>query len=262
MSRSCHIAPFAGYAESLPRALEAIGAAEVLAGQKRILIKPNLVNASPPPITFAVEAARVLVKAIRACSDAPIVIAEGAGDHQLETDAIFGLLGYAELAAELDVELIDLNHAPLVKLENPECRVFPSFMMPEVMLESFVISASVLKAHSLAEVTLSMKNMLGCAPPKYYQQGGHWKKSAFHARMHEAIFDLNRYRKPDLALVDASIGMAEYHLGGPTCDPPVNKIIAGFDPVAVDAAGAGLLGFDWRTIDHIRLADGVLGTAR
>ncbi len=261
MSRACHIEPFVDYAASLPAALEAIGAPQVLAGQRRILIKPNLVNASPPPVTFPVEAARALVQAVRACSEASIVIAEGAGDHQLETGAIFGLLGYRSLAAELDIELIDLNHAPLVRLENRDCSVFPTFMMPEVMMESYVISAAVLKAHSLADVTLSMKNMLGCAPPSYYQQGGHWKKSAFHARMHQSIFDLNRYRKPDLALVDASVGMAEYHLGGPTCDPPVNRIVAGFDPVAVDAAGAGLLGFDWRTIDHIRLADGVLGSA-
>ena len=118
-----------------------------------------------------------------------------------------------------------------------------------------------LKVHSLSDVTLSMKNLIGCAPPAYYQQGGHWKKSAFHARMHEAIFELNRYRRPDLALLDGSVGMAEHHLGGPVCDPPVGKIVAGFDPVAVDAAGAALLGFDWRTIDHIRCSDGVLGHA-
>ncbi len=55
--------------------------------------------------------------------------------------------------------------------------------------------------------------------------------------------------------------MAEHHLGGPACDPPVGKIVAGFDPVAVDAAGAGLLGFDWRSVEHISMADGVLGQA-
>jgi len=53
--------------------------------------------------------------------------------------------------------------------------------------------------------------------------------------------------------------MAEAHLWGPHCDPPVNRILASFDPVAIDAAGAELLGLDWRTIDHITLADGLLG---
>lgn len=54
--------------------------------------------------------------------------------------------------------------------------------------------------------------------------------------------------------------MAEAHLWGRTCSPPVNRLVAGSDPVAVDAFGAGLLGRDWRTIDHIAMADGVLGT--
>ena len=79
--------------------------------------------------------------------------------------------------------------------------------------------------------------------------------------MHEAIYELNRHRKPDLALIDASVGLTEHHLGGPPCDPPVGRIVAGSDPVAVDAAGCVLLGIDWRTIGHIRLAHGVLGRA-
>ncbi len=79
--------------------------------------------------------------------------------------------------------------------------------------------------------------------------------------MHESIFELNRYRRPDLNIIDARVGLADYHLGGATCNPPVGKLVAGFDPVAVDAEGAALLGFDWRSIDHIAMADGVLGTA-
>jgi uncharacterized protein (DUF362 family) len=111
-------------------------------------------------------------------------------------------------------------------------------------------------------VTLSMKNMVGVAPPVFYQQGGHWKKSAFHQQMQSSVFELNRYRKPDLAFIDASIGQADHHLVGPACDPPVDRLLAGFDPVAVDAAGAQLLGIPWRRVGHIRMADGVLGSAR
>jgi uncharacterized protein (DUF362 family) len=133
--------------------------------------------------------------------------------------------------------------------------------LPEVLFDAYLISVPVLKAHSLAEVTISMKNLIGCAPPSHYQAGSSWKKSKFHTHLHQAIFELNRYRKPDLCLVDGSVGMAEYHLGGPACDPPVGRLIAGRDPVAVDCAGALLLGRDWRSIDHICLADEILGSA-
>jgi uncharacterized protein (DUF362 family) len=261
MPAACHIETFTAFAESIPRALDAVCAAAILKNQERIVLKPNLVNASPPPITFPAAAAEALLAYIRDCSPAPIVIAEGCGEPGTETAALFRHHGYESLARKYGAELVDLNHAPLVRLENPGCRVFPTFMMPRVIMESFLISAAVLKAHSLADVTLSMKNLIGCAPPAHFQQGGYWRKSAFHARMHEAIFDLNRYRRPDLAMIDASVGMAEYHLGGPTCDPAVKRIVAGFDPVAVDAAGAALLGKDWRKVEHIRLCDGVLGHA-
>lgn len=244
---------------ALKKLLEAIEAPEVLARQRQILIKPNLINDSPPPVTVPVELVSELIDVIRGWSTANIIVAEGVGAPHLETPQVFRKHGYEKMAQAKGVQLLDLNHAPVKKLERSDCRVFPSMHLPEILFESFVISLAMLKAHSLADVTLSMKNMLGCAPPAYYQQGGHWKKSVFHSRMHEAIFELNRYRCPDLNIIDARVGLAEYHLGGATCDPPVRKIIAGFDPVAVDAEGATLLGFDWRSIGHIAMADGVLG---
>lgn len=261
MSTACHIEPFVSFADSVPRALQAVVDDGLLSRQKRIIIKPNLVNSQAPPVTLPVQCVEALIVALQDLTTAQIVIAEGVGDRTLETEDVFKHLGYDRLPVQYGVELLDLNHAPLLKLEDPACRVFPEMWLPEVLFDAFLISAPVLKAHSLADVTISMKNLIGCAPPSHYQAGNSWKKSAFHTQMHQSIFELNRYRKPDLCLVDASIGMAEYHLGGPTCDPPVGCIIAGQDPVAVDAAGALLLGQDWRQIDHICWADGILGNA-
>jgi uncharacterized protein (DUF362 family) len=261
MPSPCQIIPFSNYDRSVPLLLEAIGAPPILARQTRILIKPNLVNASPPPVTLPVAACVALVEACRRWSSAPIVVAEGTGERHLTTAEIFRIHGYDRLTNEHGIELIDLNQAELVELHDPRCRVFPTFMMPRLVMESFVISAAVLKAHSLATVTLSMKNMIGVAPPAHYQRDGYWKKSAFHQQMQTAIFDLNCHRRPDLAIIDASIGLAEHHLGGPCCEPPIKRLVAGFDPVAVDAAGAALLGIPWRQVGHIRMADGVLGRA-
>jgi uncharacterized protein (DUF362 family) len=79
--------------------------------------------------------------------------------------------------------------------------------------------------------------------------------------MQTSIFDLNRHRKPDLAFIDGSLGLADHHLGGPACDPPVKTLVAGFDPVKVDAYGSELLGIPWQQVGHIKMADGVLGCA-
>jgi uncharacterized protein (DUF362 family) len=261
MQRSCLTHDFISYDETVPSLLEAIGAPRVLHRQSRILIKPNLVNAAPPPVTLPVEACAALVRACRQWSTAEIIVAEGTGEKHLTTDEVFTIHGYDRLAQEEGIKLVDLNQAELIELHHPQNRVFPSFMMPRLVMESFVLSAAVLKAHSLATITLSMKNMIGVAPPAFYQQGGHWKKSAFHRQMQTSIFELNRYRRPDLAFLDATVGLADYHLGGPTCDPPPNKLVAGFDPVAVDATGSELLGIPWRQVGHIQMADGILGRA-
>lgn len=260
MAEKAAVVPFLGeYRESVFAVLEAVGAAEALVGQRRVLIKPNLVNLSPPPVTLPVQCAEAVVRWVRSCSKAEILVGEGPGEAGLSAPQVFRRHGYEAMAERCGVALVDLNASELVCVTNPECSVFSEMWLPRVVMESFVISVPVLKAHSLAGVTLSMKNMMGCAPAAHYGRGGGWQKAAFHARMHEAVFDLNRHRSPDLALIDGSVGMAEYHLGGPVCNPPVGRLVAGFDPVAVDAVGATLLGRDWREIDHIRLAEGVLG---
>jgi uncharacterized protein (DUF362 family) len=242
---------FTSYEETVPEAFDQIEAGPKLAEQKAVLIKPNLVMVLQPPITTPVECCRAIVEYVREHSKAGIVIAEGCGATDYETQKVFDELGYTALSEELGVPLVDLNRAPTVLLKNKACKVFPEFHMPEIAMSHFIISVPVLKAHSLSEVTGSLKNMMGFAPPEHYQQGGHWKKSAFHRRMHESILDLNRYRTPDLSLLDARVGMAEYHLGGAECAPPVNRIVAGFDPLKVDRVAAELLGMNWRTIGHL-----------
>lgn len=261
MTDRCRLYEFNSFETSLPELLNRIGAAAVLEQQQRILLKPNLVNTSPPPITLPLAAMETLIRYIRNCSDAELLIAEGSGEPDIDTADVFHALGYDRLAQTYCIELLDLNEVENICLSNPLCQVFPQIYLPKIAFESFIISFPVLKAHSLADVTLAMKNMMGFPSHHHYQQGGYWRKAAFHAHMHKSIFELNLYRKPDLSIIDASVGMAEYHLGGPTCDPPVGKLVAGFDPVAVDACGAKLLGFDWRQIEYIRLADGVLGKA-
>lgn len=101
-------------------------------------------------------------------------------------------------------------------------------------------------------ITGTMKNLIGMAPPNRYQRKGHWKKAAFHDDVQQAILDLNTYRRPDFTLMDASVGMAEFHLGGPHCSPPVRKLLAGRDPREIDRKAAELLKLDWREIGHLR----------
>ena len=252
------------WAESIPPLLDAAGMIDTIniTGKNRVLIKPNLVEVLDPPITTPVElVAEVVAYLTSHLPNLIVLVGEGSGAIHYDTFHSFESLGYTSMAREMDIELVDLNEESLVCLKNKGCRRWPEMYLPEIVFDSFLLSIPVLKAHSLAEVTLTMKNMMGIAPPSHYQKGGHWKKAAFHNRIQEAVFDLNRYRTPDFTLLDATVGMQEAHLWGPTCDPPPNKLAAGHDPVAIDAYGALLLGRNWRDVGHLHAAHGELGLA-
>ncbi len=243
---------FESFGNSVKDALDAIEAHKQIAEQSAILIKPNLVNDSPHPITTSPECCEVIIEYIRKYSKAEIVIAEGCGDAIKETDEVFKNLGYRALSERHGVPLVDLNYGPVKILKNPDCPVFPKMYLPEIAFNHYIISVPVLKAHSLAGMTGTLKNMMGFAQPEYYSgHYGIWKKAVFHGKMHESLIDLNKYLVPDLSVMDCSIGMAEYHLGGPHCNPHVKRIIAGYNPWEVDREAAGLLGLDWNNIGHI-----------
>lgn len=233
-----------------------------MVNHKKILIKPNLVKAEEPPVTTPVE----LVEAVAdyLAENVPgveIAVGDGTGSLEYDTEHVFESLGYSRLSKRKDIRLVDLNKETLVRLADHRCERWPEMHLPKITMESFLISLPVLKAHSLAGVTLTMKNMVGICPPSHYCKSGRWKKAAFHERIHEAIRDLNRYRTPDFTIIDATVGMQEAHLWGPTCDPPPKLLFAGYDPVAVDAFGCGILKRDWRKIGHINMAHGELGSA-
>ncbi len=247
---------------SLSGLLDASGLVHLVPPGKSIFIKPNLVEALAPPITTPVKLIQLLVDYLRErIPGSPLLIGEGTGSLTYNTHHPLQMLGYTDLAKEKNIPLLDLNEEPLTRKENTECKKWPVMHLPSILDDVFLLSVPVLKVHTLADVTLTMKNMMGCAPPSHFRGSGGWGKSAFHEQIHEAIFDLNRYRTPDFTLLDASIGMAEAHLWGAHCDPPVNRLVASADPVAIDAYGASLLGVDWRKIGYISMADKLLGSA-
>lgn len=243
---------FNSFEKSVKDALDAIRAYEQIAEQTTVLIKPNLTTDLPHPITTSSECCRVVVEYIRKYSKAQIVIAEGCGDAKIETDEVFENLGYKTMARKQGVSLVDLNYGPVKTLKNSSCHIFPEMYLPEIAFTHYIISVPVLKAHSLAGITGTLKNMMGFAQPEYYSGGfGVWNKAVFHEKMQQSIIDLNRYLVPDLSIMDCSKGMAQFHLGGAECDPHVKKIIAGYNPWEVDREAAKLLGLDWNQIRHI-----------
>ena len=248
-------ARFADYATSVPKALDAIGAGELLPDDRLVIVKPNLTINRPPPVTTNVGAAEAVIDYVRAHCGAEVVIGEGCG--QGETADLFEDCGYRELAERKGIRLIDFNTAPEARLTRDDARVLKEFFMPAVCVDAFIISLPVLKDHSMTTTTIAMKNFFGLASAPHYR--GAWNKSDLHSpSTHGCVVDICCYKKPDLCVVDAAVGLVGAHLHG---EPKAfDAILASVDPVAVDAVGSKMLGHKPEKIKYLKWADGLLGS--
>jgi len=246
---------FVDYPSSVGKALDLLGASARLPQQGLIIIKPNLTNSAPPPVTTSIAAVQAVYTYCRSHTEARIAIGEGTGSGR--TIDAFARLGYTDFAQRHGVELIDFNEAETIILKDQQALQLRRFHIPEILRDAFVISVPVLKDHSLTGTTIAMKNMFGIAPGKVY--AGSWNKSKLHRpSTAKSIVDVCRYKKPDLSVVDASTALKGGHISG--SQKSVGFILAGFDPVAVDAVGSKLLGHDPKRLQYLKLANNLLGS--
>jgi uncharacterized protein (DUF362 family) len=246
---------FIDYKTSIAKALDLIDTPARLPQKGLIIIKPNLTNSSPPPVTTSVIAAEAIYNYCKAHTKAEIVIGEGCGTGR--TPDVFDTLGYTELANRYDMKLIDFNEAETTVLKNDNALQLKQFFMPKIVQRAFVISLPVLKDHSFTKTTIAMKNMFGIAPGRFYS--GSWNKSKLHSpSTDKSVVDVCLYKKPDLSVVDASVALKGMHLAGRHKN--LALILAGFDSVAVDTLGSELLGHNPKKLDYLTLANGRLGS--
>lgn len=249
---------FKDYLSSVKKALDLISAKDILEKQEKIIIKPNLVIDSPPPVTTDVDCVEAIVRYCLDCSQAKIIIAEGSGG--CDTIVAFNKLRYRDLAKKYKLSLFDVDREGVLSLKNPDVFIYKEIKLPRTLLDGYLISVPVLKDHSITCTTLSLKNMIGLLPEEYYSGFWSYKKSDVHRiDVDKAIIDINRYRKPDLCVIDGRIGQKTCHLSGPPCHPPKNVILASYDPVAIDIVGSSILGWKCKEIKYLNYAEDVFG---
>jgi len=118
----------------------------------------------------------------------------------------------------------------------------------ELILESDVfINVPILKHHSSAELTISMKNLMGNV----------WDRGYWHRNdLHQCIADFTSFRKPHLNIVDAYYVMKRNGPRGVSKGDVVlmKSQIISTDIVAADSAAAKLFGTEPEQISYIKLA--------
>jgi uncharacterized protein (DUF362 family) len=241
------------YPSAIPRALDKISAVENLNGFPRIIIKPNVVNGSPPQVTTDVRCVMAIVQYLQERLDTEIVVAEGSGEGSTLDN--LKLNGYEQITKRFGVELVDLDALPVKRYENPAAGEYKEIHLPEYLEGAGMVSVPPAKDHTITRVTLGLKNMVGCLPASHYSGYWSYKKSQVHAvNTDQAVADLMLYVRPHLTVIDAIEGLAGGHLSGRAPNPPIGKIIASTDVLAADREAARLLGHDPDSIRHLTLA--------
>lgn len=232
--------------ETTVRALEAIRSdvAGALSRSNPILIKPNYINSKHPSTGITTDGGVIegVVKFLKQININAIVIGEGSGWG--DTFQAFKVAGVDKVAERWNVRLVDLNDDEFIEVAPPKPLSLSKVRIARTALESTIISVPKLKIHATAGVTLSLKNMMGALATKGSMHKGSLSKN---------IVDLASILRPSVSVIDGMVAGEGHETSGTPVE--MNLVIAGTDPVAVDAVGAAVMGIPPGDVEHLFLAE-------
>jgi uncharacterized protein (DUF362 family)/Pyruvate/2-oxoacid:ferredoxin oxidoreductase delta subunit len=240
--------------EQIPQRLQAIvetlGAEQVAAlfRGKRVLLKPN-VCIDHPPEKGATTHPAVLDAAISLAKDlsaGTIVVGDGAAVGV--KGRVFERTGIQAVCEKHGVELRDLNRERGRRVHLKDALALEDATIAETYFEAdTVVNLPVFKSNMLYWISGALKNMKGLLV-------GTEKHRPHYLGVPQCVADLNRMVRQDLVIMDGFVGMMG---DGPAAGIPANArlLLGGFDPVAVDAVAARLMGFNPGKIPMIRWAE-------
>lgn len=152
----------------------------------------------------------------------------------------------AAKAVGAEVSYVDERKFKDMDMKGEAMKSWPLYI--ELFDVDKVINIPVAKHHSLAKLTMAMKNWMGV-------MGG--SRRQIHQRLDESLVDLSMLIKPTLTILDAvRILTANGPQGGNLGDvKKLDTVIVGVDQVAIDSFGATLFGMKGSDLGYVKIAD-------
>jgi uncharacterized protein (DUF362 family)/Pyruvate/2-oxoacid:ferredoxin oxidoreductase delta subunit len=155
--------------------------------------------------------------------------------------------GVLDICKKHSVELIELNTPKQISIPNGK-RIKSITVAKELDNFHHIINMPKLKTHSLAGLTLSIKNLYGVIPGKIkgYYHVKFQKKEDFS----DLLLDLHEVIKPTFTIVDGIIGMEGE---GPGSGTPrrLNIIVAGNNCHSIDRVISEVVGFKTKEVSTL-----------
>jgi uncharacterized protein (DUF362 family) len=228
------------------RALSALGGIERFVPKGGwVIIKPNICNAYHGYEYASTTNPWVVGALVRLCL--------GAGAKKVQVmDSPFGgtaanayvTSGIAEQVGLAGGEMVDMPNfkfSPVKIKDAPDHKLL--LIYEDIFKADLVINVPIAKTHSLAKLTLGMKNLMGLI----------LNRENIHLSMSKRLTDLNRTIQPGLIVLDAvRILTANGPTGGNLADvKQLDTIIASTDVVAVDSYATRFFDMKPSDIDYI-----------
>ena len=219
---------------------------------RSILLKPNLVEFEPASsINTHPMLVHAAYEAFRAMGAASVRIAEGPG-HRRNTLDMAEAAGYFHTVPDFEDHFVDLNLDEVTRVRPTEqfSRIKKLYLPNSALGADLLVSMAKMKTHHWVGATLSMKNLFGVVPSGIYG----WPKNVLHwAGIDESIADLHAAFPRHFAIVDGIVGMEG---NGPIQGTAKHAgvLVAGRDPVAVDATCCRIMRIDPMRIRYLQLA--------
>lgn len=226
------------------------GMASVIKEAKIAVLKPNFVagRSAETGSTTSFALLKAVAEEVRACGAEPVLY-ETPGT-EFDREATYTILGVEKFCADNGIRIVRIDPEggaqDWIELRPAGTKRLHRFRIPRFMQEACLINLPVLKTHVVSAMTLSMKNPMGMLPRPD-------RRSMHTFGIDQSIVDMNRGIKPDLIIVDGSVGQdGEGPLYGDKADLQV--LVAGRNSLAVDLVCCQLVGIKPRYIPHLKLA--------
>ena len=201
------------------------------AGGKNILVKPNIVSDEPYPTTTHPETLETCLQLLRD-TGRKIMVADGPAWDAGDSESVIKGHPLKQTCDALGIPIADLHSEGSRKVKT---RSYELEIAKMAFDYDFILSLPVLKSHGMG-LTGALKNQFG------FVQTEDKLRSHRTRDMNIVLAELNEMVRPHLFIVDAVqtlIHKNEVRHGGQPHE--LGYMLAGTDPVSLDAAGLALL---------------------
>jgi uncharacterized protein (DUF362 family) len=228
-------------------AVDALGGMSKFVGKgDRVVIKPNIGWDRTPDMAACTnpEVVKTLVELVLGAGAKKAIVIDNTTNQAKRCYVRSGIQEAVKQAGG-DMLFVDDYRVKKMALKGEWLKEWE--IVQDVVESDVLINVPIAKVHSLCRLTLGGKNWLGATSGA---------RNQFHQSLDKSIVDLSAFFKPRLTVLDAyRILVRNGPQGGRLSDTELRKtVVAGTDPVAVDAFGASLFGVGIDELPYLGLS--------